>query len=169
RLRQGMPVAVAREGGKFEPGKVVRLYAFEGLKRVEVDEAGPGEIVSVAGIEAVDIGDTLCDVESPVALERIHVDEPTLSMIFRVNDGPFAGREGRYVTSRNLSERLQREAYRNVSIRVLATDSPDAFKVLGRGELQLAVIVETMRREGYELTVSNPEPITRKVEGELHE
>jgi len=168
-IREGMQVAVARDAGKIETGKVVRLYIFEGLKRTEVEEAGPGEIVSVAGIDAVDIGDTLCDLENPVPLERIHVDEPTLSMVFRVNDGPFAGREGKYVTSRNLAERLHREAYRNVSIRVLDTESPDAFKVLGRGELQLAVIVETMRREGYELTVSNPEPVTKEVDGELHE
>src|SRR5439155_263076 len=109
-------------------------------------------------IEEIAIGDTIADSEHPIPLERIHVDEPTMSMIFKVNDGPFAGREGKYVTSRNLRERLQREAYRNVAIRVQDTDSPDAFKVVGRGELQLAVIIETMRREGYELTASNPEP-----------
>ena len=169
RIREGMQISMLRDQGKIEPGKVVKVYIFEGLKRTEVDEAGPGEIVSVAGIENVDIGDTLCDVEAPVALPRIHVDEPTLSMIFRVNDGPFAGKEGKYVTSRNLRERLLREAYRNVSIHVLETDSPDAFKVIGRGELQLAVIVETMRREGYELTVSNPEPVTKTVDGQVHE
>src|SRR5438128_8616422 len=145
------------------------ILAFEGLKRIEIAEAGPGEIISLAGIEEIAIGDTLADPEHPIALERIHVDEPTMSMIFKVNDGPFAGREGKYVTSRNLRERLQREAYRNVSIRVLDTESADAFKVIGRGELQLAVIIETMRREGYELTASNPEPITKEVNGELHE
>ncbi|HET9157890.1 MAG TPA: translational GTPase TypA [Myxococcaceae bacterium] len=163
------PLAVIREGGKIEPGKVLKLYGFSGLKRVEIPDAGPGELVSVAGIEQVSIGDTLADLESPVALPRITVDEPTMMMVFRVNDGPLAGREGKYVTSRNLRERLYREAYRNVSIRVEETEAPDAFRVVGRGELQLAVIIETMRREGYELTASNPEPITREVDGVLHE
>src|SRR5438128_9295306 len=124
------------------------ILALEGLKGPEIPEAGPGEIISLAGLEQIDIGDTIADSEHPIPLERIHVDEPTMSMIFKVNDGPFAGREGKYVTSRNLRERLQREAYRNVAIRVQDTDSPDAFKVVGRGELQLAVIIETMRRQG---------------------
>ena len=167
-LRQGAPISVMREGG-VEKGKVVKLYAYDGLRRVEVTEAPAGEIVSMAGVEAVSIGDTISDPETPMALPRIHVDEPTLSMIFSVNDGPFAGREGKYVTSRNLRERLMREAYRNVAIRVEETATPDAFKVVGRGELQLAVIVETMRREGYELTVSNPVPVTKMVDGKVHE
>jgi len=165
----GAQLAVVREGGKIEQGKVLKLYGFSGLKRVEIPDAGPGELVSVAGIEQVSIGDTLADPESPAALPRITVDEPTMMMVFRVNDGPLAGREGKYVTSRNLRERLYREAYRNVSIRVEDTDTPDAFRVVGRGELQLAVIIETMRREGYELTASNPEPITREVDGVVHE
>src|SRR3989442_1189145 len=165
----GQQVAVCRADGSTPRGKVTKIYAFEGLKKVEISEAGPGEIISLAGIEEVSIGDTIADPEHPIPLERIHVDEPTMSMVFKVNDGPFAGREGKYVTSRNLRERLQREAYRNVSIRVFDTESPDAFKVIGRGELQLAVIVETMRREGYELTVSNPEPITKEVAGQLQE
>jgi len=169
RIAAGAPVSVVREGGKIEQGKVLKLYGFSGLKRVEIPDAGPGELVSVAGIEQVSIGDTLADSEAPVALPRITVDEPTMMMIFRVNDGPLAGREGKYVTSRNLRERLYREAYRNVSIRVEDTEAPDAFKVVGRGELQLAVIIETMRREGYELTASNPEPITREVDGQIHE
>jgi GTP-binding protein len=169
RITSGSTLAVLREGNKVEPGKVLKLYGFSGLKRVEIEDAGPGELVSVAGIEGVSIGDTLADPESPVALPRIKVDEPTMMMIFRVNDGPLAGREGKYVTSRNLRERLYREAYRNVSIRVEDTDTPDAFRVVGRGELQLAVIIETMRREGYELTASNPEPITREIDGQVHE
>src|SRR6516165_10654296 len=169
RIVSGAPLAVVREGGKVEQGKVLKLYGFSGLKRVEIPDAGPGELVSVAGIEQVSIGDTLADPESPLALPRITVDEPTMMMVFRVNDGPLAGREGKYVTSRNLRERLYREAYRNVSIRVEDTDAPDAFKVVGRGELQLAVIVENMRREGYELTVSNPEPVLKSVEGLVHE
>jgi GTP-binding protein len=169
RITSGATLAVVREGNKVEPGKVLKLYGFSGLKRVEIADAGPGELVSVAGIEQVSIGDTLADPESPVALPRITVDEPTMMMVFRVNDGPLAGREGKYVTSRNLRERLYREAYRNVSIRVEDTETPDAFRVVGRGELQLAVIIETMRREGYELTASNPEPLTHEVDGQIHE
>jgi GTP-binding protein len=165
----GQTIAVCRADGTTPKAKITKIYAFEGLKRIEIQEAGPGEIICLAGIEEVAIGDTIADPEHPIALERIHVDEPTMSMIFKVNDGPFAGREGKYVTSRNLRDRLQKEAYRNVAIRVLDTDSADSFKVIGRGELQLAVIIETMRREGYELTASNPEPITKEVNGEVHE
>ncbi len=165
----GSNVVVCKDHGALMKGKVVKVFAFEGVKRVEVESAGPGEIVSLAGIEDLTIGDTLCDPEHPAPLERIHVDEPTMSMIFRVNDGPFAGREGQYVTSRVLRERLYKESYRNVSIRVEDTDVPDAFRVIGRGELQLAVILETMRREGYELTASNPVPVTKMVDGEEHE
>ncbi|MGO9065288.1 MAG: translational GTPase TypA [Myxococcaceae bacterium] len=169
RIASGQALAVVRAGGRVEVGKVLKLYGFQGLKRVEIADAGPGELVSVAGIEAVSIGDTLADAEQPVALPRISVDEPTMMMVFRVNDGPLAGREGKYVTSRNLRERLYREAYRNVSIRVEDTDTPDAFRVVGRGELQLAVIIENMRREGYELTASNPEPLVKEVNGQVHE
>ena len=168
-IRSGQSLAVLRDAGRIEAGKVLKLYGFQGLKRVEIADAGPGELVSVAGIEAISIGDTLADIEAPVALPRITVDEPTMMMVFRVNDGPLAGREGKYVTSRNLRERLYREAYRNVSIRVEDTDTPDAFRVVGRGELQLAVIIENMRREGYELTASNPEPLVREVDGQVHE
>jgi GTP-binding protein len=168
-IRQGDPISVMRAGDRVERGKVVKLYAFDGLKRSEVSEAPAGEIVAMAGVDAISIGDTIADAESPVALPRITVDEPTMSMIFRVNDGPLAGREGKYVTSRNLRERLFREAYKNVAIRVEESDTPDAFKVVGRGELQLAVIVETMRREGFELTVSNPEPVVKTVDGKVHE
>ncbi|MCC6332370.1 MAG: translational GTPase TypA [Myxococcales bacterium] len=169
RLAPNMPVSVCRDGGKIEQGKVVKLYGFSGLRRVELQEAGPGEIVCVAGIESLSIGDTLSDPERPVPLPRIKVDEPTMMMIFRVNDGPYAGREGKYVTSRNLRDRLQREAYKNVSIRVEDTETPDAFRVVARGELQLAVIIETMRREGFELTASNPEPIIKELDGVRHE
>ena len=169
RLTPNMPVAIMREGGKVEAGKVVKLYGFSGLKRVEIQDAGPGEIVSIAGMENISIGDTIADAERPVALPRITVDEPTMMMIFRVNDGPLAGKEGKYVTSRNLRDRLYRESYRKVSIRVEDTETPDAFRVVGRGELQLAVIIETMRREGYELTASNPEPVTKVIDGQTHE
>ncbi|MFO0581373.1 MAG: translational GTPase TypA [Anaeromyxobacter sp.] len=168
-LHEGDSIAVIREEGKIVKAKVVRLYAYDGLKRVEVKDAGPGEIVCIAGAEEIGIGDTIADPETPEALPRISVEEPTMSMVFKVNDGPFAGKEGKYVTSRNLRERLYREQYRNVSIRVEDTETPDAFKVVGRGELQLAVIVENMRREGYELTVSNPEPVLKTIAGEVHE
>lgn len=169
RITPNSTVAVMREGGKVAQGKIVKLYGFQGLKRTEIPDAGPGEIVSIAGIEDISIGDTIADAEKPVALPRITVDEPTMMMIFKVNDGPLAGKEGKFVTSRNLRERLYREAYRNVSIRVEDTATPDAFRVVGRGELQLAVIIETMRREGYELTASNPEPVTKTIDGVLHE
>jgi GTP-binding protein len=168
-LHEAENIAVVREGGRVVPAKVVRLYVYDGLKRVEVKDAGPGEIICIAGAEEIGIGDTISDPFAPAALPRISVDEPTMSMVFKVNDGPFAGKEGKYITSRNLRERLFREAYKNVSIRVEETDTPDAFKVVGRGELQLAVIVENMRREGYELTVSNPEPVLKTVGGEVHE
>ncbi|MGA9526342.1 MAG: GTP-binding protein, partial [Myxococcaceae bacterium] len=123
RIAPNMPVSVIREGGKIEQGKVVKLYGFSGLKRAEIADAGPGEIVSIAGIENLSIGDTIASVEKPVALPRIEVDEPTMMMVFKVNDGPLAGKEGKYVTSRNLRERLYREAYRNVSIRIEDTDA----------------------------------------------
>ncbi|NOK18502.1 translational GTPase TypA [Corallococcus carmarthensis] len=169
RITANMPVSVVRDGGKVQQGKIVKLYGFSGLKRAEIADAGPGEIVSIAGIEEISIGDTIADFEKPVALPRITVDEPTMMMIFKVNDGPLAGKEGKFVTSRNLRERLYREAYRNVAVRVEDTATPDAFRVVGRGELALAVIIENMRREGYELTASNPEPITKTVDGQLHE
>jgi GTP-binding protein len=169
RLAPNMPVAICRDQGVVEQGKLVKLYGFAGLKRVEIAEAGPGEIICVAGIERITIGDTISDVEHPEPLPRIKVDEPTMMMIFRVNDGPYAGREGKYVTSRNLRDRLQREAYKNVSIRVEETETPDAFRVVARGELQLAVIIETMRREGFELTASNPEPVIKEIDGVKHE
>jgi len=167
--REGDAIAVLRDQGQVVPAKIVRLYAYDGLKRTEVKDAGPGEIVSIAGADEIGIGDTVADPAAPVALPRISVEEPTMSMLFRVNDGPFAGREGKYVTSRNIRERIYREAYRNVSIRVEDTETPDAFRVVGRGELQLAVIVENMRREGFELTVSNPEPVLKTIDGEVHE
>ncbi|MBM4779753.1 MAG: translational GTPase TypA [Archangiaceae bacterium] len=169
RLAPNMPVAIARDGGRIEQGKVVKLYGFSGLKRVEIADTGPGEIVCVAGIEDLSIGDTITSIDNPQPLPRIKVDEPTMMMVFRVNDSPYAGKEGKYVTSRNLRDRLQKESYRNVSIRVEDTESPDAFRVVARGELQLAIIIETMRREGYELTASNPEPIIKEIDGVRHE
>ncbi|MHB8876468.1 MAG: GTP-binding protein, partial [Myxococcaceae bacterium] len=154
KITPNMPVSIIRDGGKVEQGKVVKLFGFMGLKRTELLDAGPGEIVSIAGIEEVSIGDTITAPDRPKALPRITVDEPTMMMVFKVNDGPLAGREGKYVTSRNLRERLFKESYRNVSVRIEETDSADSFRVVGRGELALAMIIETMRREGFELTAS---------------
>ena len=168
-IKSGQAVSLMKENNVVTRERVQKLYGFEGMKRVEIADAAAGEIVVVSGMEDLHIGDTMSEVELPMALARIHVDEPTMSMLFRVNDGPFSGREGKYVTSRNIRERLMKEAYRNPSIRVEDTDTADAFKVVGRGELQLAIIVEVMRREGFELTVSNPEPVTRMVDGVEHE
>ena len=156
---------MARRDGTFAANRVTKLYAFEGLKRVEVDGADCGEIVALAGFEGIAIGETVTSAEDPQPLPPLHIDEPTLSMIFSVNTSPFAGREGRWVTSRNIKERLEKELLTNVSIRVEPTDSADAFKVMGRGELQLAILIETMRREGFELSVSNPEVLTRVEDG----
>jgi GTP-binding protein len=162
-------VAVVRRSGAVEVAKVTVVYTYEGLKRVEVAEAGPGELVAVAGIEAMEIGETIADAERPVALPPIRIDEPTVTMLFSANVSPFAGREGRFVTSRHLRERLFKEARVNVGIRVEETDSPDTFRVSGRGELQLAILIEMMRREGYEMEVGQPEVITRDVDGARHE
>ena len=145
------------------------LYTFDELKRVAVGQAESGDIVAVAGIEDISIGDTICDNDHPVALPRITVDEPTVSMIFYVNNGPFAGREGKYLTSRHLKERLEREVKGNVAIQIKSTDRADAFEVCGRGELQLAVLIETMRREGYEFMVSKPQVITHEKDGKILE
>ena len=149
--------------------RVSRLYQFEGLRRAEVEQAGLGDIVCVAGIENINIGETLCDPEHAQPLPFIHIDEPTISMQFMVNDSPFAGREGKYVTSRNLRDRLMKEVQTNVSMRVEETGTTDAFKVSGRGELHLSILIETMRRQGYELQVSRPRVITKEIAGKLHE
>ncbi|HEY7138520.1 MAG TPA: translational GTPase TypA, partial [Methylomirabilota bacterium] len=159
-------VAVVRRSGAVEPAKLTVVYVYEGLRRVEVPEAGPGELVAVAGVEAMDIGETLADPERPVALPPIHIDEPTVAMLFSSNVSPFAGRDGRYVTSRHLRERLFKEARANVAIRIQETDTPDTFRVSGRGELQLAILIEMIRREGYELEVGQPEVITRTEDGQ---
>jgi GTP-binding protein len=161
-------VSVVRNEGSAKI-RVSQLYAFEGLKRVAVERAEFGEIVALAGVEDVQIGDTITTTDNPQPLPSIAVDEPTISMIFGVNNSPFAGKDGRYVTSRQVKERLDKEILGNVAIRVDETESPDQFKVSGRGELQLAILIEMMRREGYELQVSKPEAITRNVSGKLLE
>jgi GTP-binding protein len=168
-IKIGDQIAVVKPDRSMQKTKVSQLYVFEGLKREPVDKAGFGEIVALAGIENINIGDTITSVENPHPLPAIAVDEPTIAMIFGVNNSPFAGREGKYVTSRQLKERLDKEILGNVAIRVEDTDSPDQFKVSGRGELQLAILIEMMRREGYELQVSKPEAITRKVDGRVLE
>ena len=162
-------VTIAKADGSVKKTRVSQLYAFEGLKRESVDRAEFGDIVALAGIEEIEIGETITSFENPQPLPVIAVDEPTISMILLVNNSPFAGKEGRFVTSRQLKERLDKEVLGNVAIRVDPTDSPEQFKVSGRGELQLAILIEMMRREGYELQVSKPEVITRQMDGKSHE
>jgi GTP-binding protein len=161
----GDQVSVAKPDGSFQKVRVSQLYAFEGLKREPVQRAGFGEIVALAGVENIEIGDTITSVDNPQPLPVIAVDEPTISMIFGVNNSPFAGKDGKYVTSRQVKERLDTEILGNVAIRVEETESPDQFKVSGRGELQLSILIEMMRREGYEMQVSKPEAITRLSDG----
>ena len=165
----GDQIAVVKPDRSIQKTRVSQLYVFEGLKREPVARAGFGEIIALAGIENINIGDTITTVENPHSLPPIAVDEPTIAMIFGVNNSPFAGREGKFVTSRQVKERLDKEILGNVAIRVDETDSPDQFKVSGRGELQLAILIEMMRREGYELQVSKPEAITRNIDGNVLE
>jgi GTP-binding protein len=165
RVAVGDQVAVAKADGTLQTTKVTKLYGFEGLNRTAVERAECGEIVALAGVEGISIGETITSVENPSPLPIVNVDEPTLSMIFSVNTSPFAGRDGKWVTSRNIRERLEKELLTNVSIRVEPTDSAEAFRVMGRGELQLAILIETMRREGFELSVSNPEVLTKTEDG----
>jgi len=168
-IKIGDHIAVVKPDRSTQKTRVSQLYVFEGLKREPVEKAGCGEIVALAGIENINIGDTITSIDNPQPLPSIAVDEPTIAMIFGVNNSPFAGREGKFVTSRQLKERLDKEILGNVAIRVEETDSPDQFKVSGRGELQLAILIEMMRREGYELQVSKPEAITRRVDGRILE
>src|SRR5213594_4593403 len=165
RVRQAERIAVVHRDGTIEAGKVTVLYGYEGLKRTEIQEASAGDIVAIAGVESIDIGETVADVENPVAVPLIRIDEPTVSMLFSSNVSPFAGREGRFVTSPQLRERLLKERKLNPGIRVEETQSPDTFRVSGRGELQLAILIEIMRREGYEVEVGKPEIITRQEDG----
>jgi GTP-binding protein len=167
-VKVGDYVSMAKGDGEVSKTKVSSLFTFQGLERIETKEVSAGEIIVLAGIEGINIGDTITDAENPRALPRIKVDEPTISMVFSVNTSPFSGREGRYVTSRKLRERLEKELLYNVSIKV-DFDDMDSFKVMGRGELQLAILIEMMRREGYELSVAMPETITKTINGVLHE
>ena len=168
-LARNQEIGIARRDGSLLKTRVKELYVFEGLKRETADSAAAGEIVALAGVEDINIGETITSADNPQPLPVIAVDEPTIAMVFSVNNSPFAGTEGQFVTSRQIKERLDREVLGNVAIRVEETNSPEQFRVSGRGELQLAIMIEMMRREGYELQVSKPEVITRRVNGEVHE
>src|SRR2546426_1152123 len=168
-LRTAGLYTLCRLDGSQVPCKVTQLYSWQGLKRIEVETAQAGDVVAVAGIEEIQIGETISDREMPKPLPAIRVDEPTIAMIFGVNTAPWSGREGQFVTSRKLRDRLWAELRKNVSLRVEETDSPDSFRVMGRGELQLAILIETMRREGYELQASKPTVISKEIDGKLQE
>jgi GTP-binding protein len=168
-VRLNDPVAVVKHDEKVQLTRVTKLFAFDGLKRVEIEQAQAGDIVCLAGIEDITIGETIADAEKPEAIPHIAIDEPTVSMIFGVNTSPMAGRDGQYVTSRNLRDRLQKELVGNVSMRVEDTDTPEQMRVIGRGELQLSILIEMMRREGYELQVSRPEIVTKEINGQRME
>ncbi len=168
-IARGGEVAVVKLDGSAQKTRITKLYSFEGLDRIDVERAEAGEIVAIAGVEGITIGETVTSAEEPRALVHVPVDEPTLSMVFTVNTSPFSGREGLYVTSRHLRERLEKELLTNVALRVEETASPDSFNVLGRGELQLAILIETMRREGHEMAIGKPQVVTREVNGKLQE
>jgi GTP-binding protein len=168
-LKTGDEINISKRDGSLQKTKITKLFTFEGLKRIDITQTVVGDIVAIAGVTGITIGETIVDLENPKPLPPIIIDEPTIAMQFSVNNSPTAGREGQYVTSRNLRERLDKELLTNVSIRVEDTGSPDSFKVLGRGELQLAILIEMMRREGYELMVGRPEIVTRVVDGRTME
>ncbi len=168
-LRTGEEVGIAKLDGSLQKTRITKLFSFSGLKRTDITETDLGDIVAVAGVEGITIGETITGTENPAPLPPIVIDEPTIAMLFTVNTSPFSGREGTYVTSRNLRERLEKELLTNVSLRVEETGSTDSFKVLGRGELQLSILIEMMRREGYELMVGKPEIVTRRIDGKLME
>ena len=164
-ITQGQSVAVCRKDGKIQNLKIGKLYTYQGLKKFEIESAPAGDIIAVMGIPDINIGETIADVNDPEPIPFVDIDEPTLTMTFSVNNGPFAGREGEFVTSRHLRDRLMKELESNVSLRVEETDSPDSFKVSGRGELHLSVLIETMRREGFEFMVSRPSVIFKEIDG----
>jgi GTP-binding protein len=168
-LRAGEDVAIAKRDGSMQNTKITKMFTFAGLKRTDITSTELGDIVAVAGVEGINIGETITDVENPSPLPVITIDEPTIAIQFMVNTSPFAGREGQYVTSRNLRDRLAKELLTNVSLRVEETEATDSFKVMGRGELQLAILIEMMRREGFELAVGKPEIVTKQIDGKLME
>jgi GTP-binding protein len=168
-LRSGAEAGIVKRDGSLQIARITKLHSFAGLKRIEIDTARTGDIVAIAGVEGIAIGETITSPEAPAPLPPLHVDEPTIAMAFTINTSPFAGREGRYVTSRHLRERLQKELLTNVSLRLDDLGATDCFQVMGRGELQLAILIETMRREGYELAVGKPQILTRMIGGCLSE
>ena len=164
-IKAGMAVSVCKKDDKVVQGKLAKLFTYEGLKRVEVEEATAGDIVCISGISDINIGETVCDINNPEKIDFVDIDEPTVSMTFSVNNGPLAGKEGQFITSRHIRDRLFKELERNVSLRVKETETPDSFEVCGRGELHLSVLIETMRREGFELLVSRPKVIIKEIDG----
>ena len=164
-IKVGMPVAICGKEDKVTQGRIAKVYTHVGLNKVEVEEGKAGDIIELAGLADINIGDTICDFNHPEKIPFVDIDEPTVSMTFSVNNGPFAGKEGQFITSRHIRDRLFKELERNVSLRVKETDSPDSFEVSGRGELHLSVLIETMRREGFELLVSRPKVIFKEIDG----
>ncbi len=164
-IKQGQPVAVCRKDGTIQQTKIGKIYTYQGLKRYEIDSAEAGDVIAIVGIPDINIGETIADSTNPVAIPFVDIDEPTLSMTFSVNNGPLAGREGQFITSRHIKDRLMKELESNVSLRVEETESTDSFKVSGRGELHLSVLIETMRREGFEFMVSRPSVILKDIDG----
>lgn len=164
-IKTGMPVSICGKEDKITQGRIAKVYTHVGLNKVEVEEGKAGDIIELAGLPDINIGDTICDFNNPEKIPFVDIDEPTVSMTFSVNNGPFAGKEGQFITSRHIRDRLFKELERNVSLRVKETDSPDAFEVSGRGELHLSVLIETMRREGFELLVSRPKVIIKEIDG----
>jgi GTP-binding protein len=168
-LKHGDDVAIVKLDGSIQKTRITKMFSFAGLKRVDETIGKPGDVLAIAGVEGITIGETVTSAETPMPLPKILIDEPTIAMTFTINNSPFAGREGQFVTSRNIRDRLDKELLTNVSIRVEQAGGPDAFKVMGRGELQLAILIEMMRREGYELQVGRPEILTREIDGKKHE
>ncbi|GEM67021.1 GTP-binding protein [Sphingobacterium mizutaii NBRC 14946 = DSM 11724] len=168
-IKENQPVSLVKRDGKIVKSRVKELQLFEGLGRVKVSEVHAGDIVAVVGIDGFEIGDTIADFENPEQLEVMHIDEPTMNMLFTINNSPFFGKEGKFVTSRHIYDRLQKELEKNLALRVVPTDSPDAWLVYGRGILHLSVLIETMRREGYELQVGQPQVIVKEINGQKHE
>lgn len=168
-LKNRQRVVLCHRDGRMTPAQVTSLFQYSGLGRIETETAGPGDIIAIGGMAGIGLGESIADAENPIPLEPLHIDEPTMSMEFRINDSPFAGREGKYVTSRNLKDRLAKEAETNLSMRIEATDSADSHLVYGRGELQMAILIEQMRREGFEFSVGMPNVITKEINGKRNE
>jgi GTP-binding protein len=168
-LKPGMQVALIKRDGKIIRSKIKELLIFEGMGKLKVDEVQPGEICAITGIEGFEIGDTIADIENPEAMTAISIDEPTMSMLFTINDSPFFGREGKFVTSRHIKDRLNKELEKNLALKVIPGETADSFKVFGRGVLHLSVLIETMRREGYELQVGQPQVIFKDIDGKRNE